>query len=492
MNALNLSKSKFKRKPINGSTILIAIFFSLFIFISFKFAPKSFLPISPSKTLTLEFPQCSSRTLDQKFLFYAPHSGFSNQLSELRNAIVMAAILNRTLIVPPILDHHAIVLGKCPKFKVTSPPSELRNAVFHYAISLIRNHRQVSFAYVSMADVVDLSSVVSSSLLRVIDFRVFLYLWCGVNADFTCFKDLDIRSSLFDTIWQCGSVLSGFLGSLDRCLFAVEEDCRTTVWTYQENNKDGVLDAFQPDEDLREKRKISYVRRRRDVCKAFGPNSVAELAMVLAFGSLFTAPYKWSELYIDIHEAPKDQRIQSVMEKIKYLPFVPEIISAGKEFAVKTIKAPFLCAQIRLLDGQFKKHQEATFLRLKEKVELLRQKGPLPIPIFVMTDLAESNWSGTYLDELVSSDSVKLHYLKQEDELVLKTAKKVMAAGHSMRFGSVPDKFSKMKDCASLMLPDMLLFLEETICSCASLGFVGTAGSTIAENIELMREFGTC
>ncbi|KAK6935146.1 GDP-fucose protein O-fucosyltransferase [Dillenia turbinata] len=491
MNVLNLSKSKFKRKHINGSTILIAIFISLFIFISFKFAPNSFLPISPSKTLTLEYSQCSSPTLDQKFLFYAPHSGFGNQLSELRNAIVMAAILNRTLIVPPILDHHAIILGKCPKFKVTSP-SELRNEVFHYAISLIRNHRQVSFAYVSMADVVDLSSIVSSPLLKVIDFRAFLSLWCGVNADFTCFKGLDIRSSLFDTIRQCGSVLSGFVGSLDRCLFAVEEDCRTTVWTYQKGNEDGALDAFQPDEDLLEKRKISYVRRRQDVQKALGPNSVAGSATVLAFGSLFTAPYKGSELYIDIHEAPKDRRIQSVMEKIRYLPFVPEIISAGKDFAVQTIKVPFLCAQIRLLDGQFKKHWEATFLGLKEKVELLRQKGPLPIPIFVMTDLAESNWTGTYLDELVRADSVTLHYLKPEDELVLKTAKKVMAAGHSMRFGFVPNNFSKMKDCTSPLLPDMLLFLEQTICSCASLGFVGTAGSTIAENIKLMREFGTC
>ncbi|CAH8276292.1 unnamed protein product [Arabidopsis lyrata] len=42
--------------------------------------------------------------LGQKFLWYAPHCGYSNQLSEFKNAVLMAGILNRTLIFPPILD----------------------------------------------------------------------------------------------------------------------------------------------------------------------------------------------------------------------------------------------------------------------------------------------------------------------------------------------------------------------------------------------------
>jgi hypothetical protein len=53
-------------------------------------------------------------------LWYAPHSGFSNQVGELRNATVATALLNCTLVAPPVLDHHAVVLGSCPKFRVTN------------------------------------------------------------------------------------------------------------------------------------------------------------------------------------------------------------------------------------------------------------------------------------------------------------------------------------------------------------------------------------
>ncbi|KAH7835498.1 hypothetical protein Vadar_026726 [Vaccinium darrowii] len=82
----------------------------------------------------------------EKFLWYAPHSGFSNQLSKFRNAILMAAILNQTLIVPPVLDHHAVALGSCPKFRVLSP-NQLRFSVWNHIIDLVRTRRQVIFTY---------------------------------------------------------------------------------------------------------------------------------------------------------------------------------------------------------------------------------------------------------------------------------------------------------------------------------------------------------
>ncbi|KAF8380539.1 hypothetical protein HHK36_028026 [Tetracentron sinense] len=416
----------------------------------------------------------------------------------------MAAILNRTLIVPPVLDHHAVALGSCPKFRVSSP-KDLRMSVWNHAIELLQNRRQKkkihskSFVtpncrYVSMADIVDISSL--SSMVQTIDFRVFASVWCGINRDLSCFDDLGIESSLFDSLRQCGSLLSGLNGNVDRCLYALDEDCRTRVWTYQQNDEDGALDSFQPDEQLQKKKKIPYVRIRRDVFKALGPGSEAEFATVLAFGSLFTAPYKGSELYLDIHDAPRDQNVQSLIRKIEFLPFFHEIMSAGKEFVVEKINAPFLCAQLRLLDGQFKNHWKATFSGLKQKVESLRQKGFLPVHIFVMTDLPEANWTGSYLEELArDSDSYKLYNLREGDELVVRHAKKLMAAGHGMVSGSSPrslNPVSKMKSaCVPGILPDILLYIEETVCSCASLGFVGTAGSTIAESIEAIEVTGT-
>ncbi|EEF41092.1 O-fucosyltransferase 30 [Ricinus communis] len=493
----NTTKSWTKKKtslPYRSPLFLLLIsVFTLFIFLVFFTSyTKTSKPILQN-TLDSQISQCSrfqSLTGGEKFLWYAPHSGFSNQLSEFKNAILMAGILNRTLIVPPILDHHAVALGSCPKLRVLGP-KDIRISVWNHAIELVKTGR-----YVSMVDIIDISSLVPSSI-RAIDFRVFASLWCGVNKDFICTNNLNAESSLFDSLGQCGSVLSGFTGNIGKCLYAVVEDCRTTVWTYKNGEKDGVLDSFQPDEQLKKKKNISYIRRHQDVYKVLGTGSESESASVLAFGSLFTAPYKGSELYIDIHEAQRDQRIQSLIKKSQFLPFVPELLNAGRKFALETIKAPFLCAQLRLLDGQFKNHWKTTFLGLKQKLETLKQSGPQPIHIFVMTDLPQGNWTGSYLGDLADDTKhFKLHFLREDDDLVIQTAKKLATAEHGLRLGSLPislNGVSKMKmHCSHQKLPDILLYVEESVCACASLGFVGTTGSTIAESIELMRKSDVC
>lgn len=354
-----------------------------------------------------------------------------------------------------------------------------------------------------MGDIIDLS-IVSPSKVKTIDFRSFASLWCGLNMEKTCFGStccaLSRVGSLSNNPSPCRSLLSGLQGNVHHCLHAVEDDCRTTVWTYQQDN-DGVLDKFQPDKELQKKKNISYIRKRRDVFKTLGPGSNAETATVLAFGSLFSAPYKDSESYIDIHEAPRDHRIQSLINNIEFLPFSPEIIDAGKEFAMNKIKEPFLCAQLRLLDGQFKNHWKATFLALKQKIgsvqlELKGKKNPGPVHIFVMTDLPAVNWTGTHLADLTKdTKSYKLHTLKENEDVIVEAAKRLMAAEHGLRVGFLPmdlDDVKRNKACDAVTLPDILLYVEETVCSCAPMGFVRTSGSTIAESIEIMRKNNIC
>ncbi|CAN1259024.1 O-fucosyltransferase 30 [Linum perenne] len=439
---------------------------SLLFFVFSRFSFQTTKSLFVSQTLNPQNPKCGNiRTSfeGEKFMWYAPHSGFSNQQSELKNAILMAGILNRTLVVPPVLDHHAVVLGSCPKFRVTEP-NEIRASVWNHAIELMKSGR-----YVSMADIIDMSSLVSASL-HMIDLREFATIFCGVNMDLTCVDDMNAGSSLLDSLRECGNVLSGRNGNIDECLYAVNEDCRTTVWTY-ENGDDGALDSFQADELLRKKKRISYVRKRRDVYKNLGPGSAADSATVLAFGSLFSAPYKGSESHVDIRKVKKSE----------FLPFVPEILNAGKKFALDKIKDPFVCVQLRLLDGQFKNHWKATFQGVRQKLESLNQGDAQPINIFVMTDLPRANWSRTYLGELASdAKHYKLHSLGEEDGLVLQTAR------------HIAKKASKDQHCPHQKLPDILLDIEESVCSCASLGFVGTAGSTIAESIQLMRKSDVC
>ncbi|KAL2518158.1 O-fucosyltransferase family protein [Abeliophyllum distichum] len=496
-STLHFNRTKWKKRPNppNCKTPLLTFFILLFCIVFFISSKSLFststLQISTNSKSDIPL-QCTTTigagVSSENFLWYAPHSGFSNQLSEFKNAILMAAILNRTLIVPPVLDHHAVALGSCPKFRVLNA-NDLRFKVWNHSIELIIDRR-----YTSMADIIDLSSLISISAVKFIDFRVFVSMWCGVNINLVCSKDLSKHSSLHESLRQCGSLLSGLNGNVKNCLFASEEDCRMTVWTYQKDGEDGILDSFQPDDELKTKKKITFVRKRRDVHRTFGPGSEAGSASVLAFGSLFTAPYKGSESHIDIHEAPQDQRIQSLIQKIEFIPFVPEIINCGKMFALQTIKAPFLCAQLRLLDGQFKNHWRATFRALKEKLDFLKEKGPLPIHVFVMTDLPMRNWTGTYLGDLEKdSDAFKLFILREGDKLVMDTAKKLVSGGRNAKFQPAVNSLDGgEKHCNPQSLSDILLFVEETVCSCARLGLVGTAGSTIAESIELMRKNSIC
>ncbi|CAH2078781.1 unnamed protein product, partial [Thlaspi arvense] len=488
-----------RKKQTNKSAIcicsvsLLAVLFVFVFFITYSEIPKSLFSISAFSG-SVQFPQCRSEILSrtllgQRFLWYAPHSGFSNQLSEFKNAVLMAGILNRTLIVPPVLDHHAVALGSCPKFRVLSP-SEIRVSVWNHSIELLRSGR-----YVSIADIVDISSLVSSSAVRVIDLRFFASLLCGVDLETLCSGELAEQSQAYESLKQCGYLLSGVRGNVDKCLYAVEEDCRTTVWTYRNGDSDGRLDFFQPDEKLKKKKKkMSYVRRRRDVFKTLGHGTEAESVAILAFGSLFTAPYKGSELYIDIH---KSSEMKSLIEKVDFLPFVREIMSAGKKYVSETIKAPFLCAQLRLLDGQFKNHRESTFMGLNQKLESLSVKNPGPVHVFVMTDLPESNWTGTYLGDLSkNSTNFKLHFLREQDEVVVRTQQGLASASHGQKFGSIPmsmDNIKKMqKHCSPRKVSNVQLYIEEAVCSCASLGFVGTAGSTIADSVEMMRKSNAC
>ncbi|KAG4926538.1 hypothetical protein JHK82_052338 [Glycine max] len=456
-----------KRKPlyrfplIPVSALIICLFF--LVLYHYHAKPDSqFHGLSKTSSTSSHTPRCSGQALalGEKFVSYAPHSGFSNQLSEFKNAVLIVGILNRTLVVPPILDHHAVALGSCPKFRIVDP-KDVRMSVWDHVIEVIQSRR-----YISIAEIIDVSSLVSPSV---------------------------VQSSVSERLKQCGSLLAGVHGSIGKCIYAVNEDCRTTVWTYHKyGHEDDKLDSFQADEQLKQKKKISYVRRWKDVFKTLGPGSEVESASLLVFGSLFSAAYKGSELHVDIHESHQDQRFLSLMKKIKRIPFVLEIMIAGKQFVKETIKAPFLCAQLRLLDGQFKNHQKATFHGLRQKIESMRKEGLLPIHIFIMTDLPGDNWTGTYLGDLISDKrNYKVHFLKENDKLVRRAAVKLMAVGHGQRFISNSDTSISKRYCSSQRLPDLLLYVEQTVCSCASLGFIGTPGSTIAENIELMRKIGS-
>lgn len=156
MNALNsgtpnrmLSKRKppHYRLPLIPVSVLVIFLSFLFLYYHYMRPDSNFPALSQTLTTSSQHaPQCSGQALalSEKFVWYAPHSGFSNQLLEFKHAVLMAGILNRTLVVPPILEHHAVALGSCPKFRVEDP-KDIRISVWDHVVELVRGGRLVSF-----------------------------------------------------------------------------------------------------------------------------------------------------------------------------------------------------------------------------------------------------------------------------------------------------------------------------------------------------------
>ena len=77
-----------------------------------SFQPSSLLRPAPA---SVEVPSrlaagCQSVRRD-KLLLYAAHSGFGNQELSLRKALLLAYVLNRTLILPPLLQQSDLGFG---------------------------------------------------------------------------------------------------------------------------------------------------------------------------------------------------------------------------------------------------------------------------------------------------------------------------------------------------------------------------------------------
>jgi hypothetical protein len=248
------------------------------------------------------------------------------------------------------------------------------------------------------------------------------------------------------------------------------------------------------------KKKKQYRRAFKDIVDALGDGSEASKFPVLSFGSLFSAEYKGTQLYLDL-QSSRDLKTRTLIQATAFLPFTPPIVNTGKWYAKEKIGRPFFCAQLRLLDGQFKNHWSKTFSSLESQLKLAHERhgsGGEAMPLFVMTDLPRSNWTNTYLGELdMETSRYEVHVLEEGNVLIQRTAKVLAEREYGIRSGFLPQHESMVTDGEKhlhewAMAPDILLYIEEVICSCATLGFSGTSGSTLTENILLLREAKTC
>lgn len=188
--------------------------------------------------------------------------------------------------------------------------------------------------YTSIADIVDISSVIPSKV-KTIDLRVFLALWCGVDIKASCGGSLCKTFAEEVFVWGEYETWVQMLNPKppaepNCCVYGVEDDCTSTIWTNspkslndvtvatvklgkdslrRRSSKDTATDQTEPrmllngrgraqlaERMLNEHWKAEKVNMTKielvDVRSSLGPNSAAGMFPVIAFGSMFSTIYK--------------------------------------------------------------------------------------------------------------------------------------------------------------------------------------------------------
>ena len=76
----------------------------------------------------VQFPQPFKCT--EKVIKYTIHGGWGNQVAGLRRALLVAAVLNRTLVVPPLMKHSELAYGACSASRRSRKPCAARRSFF--------------------------------------------------------------------------------------------------------------------------------------------------------------------------------------------------------------------------------------------------------------------------------------------------------------------------------------------------------------------------
>ncbi|CAM6104787.1 unnamed protein product [Calypogeia fissa] len=460
----------------------------------------------------------------EKYMWYSPQSGFSNQARQLMNALKIAFLLNRTLVLPPVLDHFELEQGTCLGPLRDQP--ELRKLA--WAAIASRFEPASPRRYVSMADIIDLSSI--SSTVKTIDLRVFLALWCGIDISRTCSGPVcrtlarELQSMPRGSISSCAAQFFSAPGLHNgpNHIHEVDDDCRTTIWTSGESSTEKeyleelMRQQLQSDTTLPSNINASSINiKHKDVIETLGPASTAGGSFLLAFGTLFSRYYNGRTLMVDINATRHRKTMAHILTAIESQTFSVDILDAGRYFVQEKIVGPFFCTHVRLDDGVFTVDRETNTFgplrqRLRQLEEISNQITKKPLNVFLMTDLPREKWRGTYLHDMHVNPMYKIYTMDGEEELLNDVIQKMDSHEYGLMHGFLPklkilrkvagngeeDEIIRRWDLdmqkSSMSAFSVRLFVEEVVCSCATLGFQGTLASTITRNILNMREAQMC
>eukprot|EP00271_Cylindrocystis_brebissonii_P013091 TRINITY_DN32677_c0_g1_i1.p1 TRINITY_DN32677_c0_g1~~TRINITY_DN32677_c0_g1_i1.p1 ORF type:complete len:561 (-),score=46.46 TRINITY_DN32677_c0_g1_i1:466-2148(-) len=458
----------------------------------------------------------------EKYLWYAPHSGFGNQMIAFRHALRMAGLLNRTLIIPPLLRHFDNYLGRCEQ-GTARPPHKVRKGAWYAIMKLLQSRN-----YLSMADIVDISSI-SRDLVETIDLRLFVAVHCGINVSISlsdctwCGPLVDRlarvrppfgrRGGGPDEYIKCGHLLGSLEGKsplprrFRRRVSKVMRSCTETIWTYGRASSDnltqyiqsinpsyspptspcpdftpGILPPFERQyivkaiRALQEQHKRGVLRGRKepevvDIRLAEGegiwaPKTPADRFDIMVLGSTIH--------YVDLDFFKEDGRGRELSCATAFLPFTPPIMRFAQSFAhagSKGLGHHFACVHYRGSDGAFvsrasrKEHLNAILAQLYEVHSNLEQSvGPGgAFNLFLMSDMRTEAWRSR-LGNIFSRPGFKVHFPLEFQALQTKVSKRVFASRYGVFTNRIPRPVAQivMRSRASYPLPELVPVQENS------------------------------
>ncbi|CAI5469640.1 unnamed protein product [Closterium sp. Yama58-4] len=382
---------------------------------------------------------------EEKFLWYASHSGFSNQVMTLSRGLHMAALLNRTLLIPPKLAHFNHVM------RHSVLQSGFRDRAWAEYSLLLRSPE-----YLSMGDVLDVGAI-SPALVRTMDLRHFVARHCRCNVSVSCpghacrmlFQGIAFSNqSLTQCLQVCGARIGASTPTPARLwgtftalatvtartglfqshvllpsdpalsvaewerkgvLYAVPHMCNETIWTVGNySSKSELLQALGG----------GKVRYDHGVCRDFRrdphrfplPLSVHLLqqpplssAQVMAFGSMFDI------MITDLNLHPSDRIRRLQQESVPF--FSRPIVQLARDYIRKHMPLPYACLHLRANEASFVRKRNATLSNAEQSLwEILQQRDKhtpggtatlsSTLHLFLMTDLREEAWADLLLPRL--------------------------------------------------------------------------------------------
>lgn len=312
----------------------------------------------------------------------------------------------------------------------------------------------------------------------------------------------------------------------------LESDCSDTIWTYERDSNGNLTDNFRSGKLNRICPNFSpgivpefeheYISMGLEIVKRDGRNIPKPKNVVSYLGTKGT-PYGESKIlsigstmhYYDLEALDGDERVRDLSCQTAFLPFTRPIMRAAKKISETEnfSNGNFVCLHYRGGDGQFSdpSAQNATKLSIIDQLEGLKPKKRQNVTLFIMTDLRTNKWRKElsklfglpgliprfpiefYLyDSKIQEKVFSKRYGVLTNRLSKEEIENLISVESPVKLNGDPLLGTEKEKTFGKELRGMSLFIEQALCSCASLGFIPHADSTISQNILHLRNGGLC